>query len=91
VVRDSWGSLPSAEEIKQVNALLEKLKACKRDVGVNGVGVVRNFLGRRVQPIKEWIHPAYEYTGLKDLTWESAKKWKARTLNARVAALFQKA
>ena len=44
--KDSWSSIPSAKEMKQVNALLKKLEACKRDVGVNGVGVVRNLLGR---------------------------------------------
>src|SRR6266540_3574349 len=50
-VRNSWNSLPSTEEMKQVDALLEKLKACKRDDGVNGVSMVINFLGRRAEEV----------------------------------------
>jgi len=53
VVRDLWTSLPTVEEMEQVNALIEKLAACKKGEGVNGVRVVVNFLGRRVQPIKD--------------------------------------
>ena len=46
MVRDSWNSLPTAEEMKQVKVLVDRLADCKRDNGVNGVGVVINFLGR---------------------------------------------
>ena len=67
--------------MEQVHALLRKLKAYKADVGVNGVGVVINFHGHRIQPIKGWIHPAYEYEGTKDMTRESAEKWKHGMLN----------
>ena len=48
VVRDSWNSLPTTEEMEQVNVLVDWLNACKKDDGVNGVDVVLNFLGRRV-------------------------------------------
>src|SRR5438128_349324 len=81
VVRNSWNSLPSAKEMEQVNALLGKLKACKRDDRVNGVSVVINFLCRQVQPIKERIHPTYDYMGTKDTTQKSAEKWKDRMLS----------
>ena len=89
VVRNSCNSLPLAKEMEQVNALLGKLKACNRDDGVNGVSVVINFHDHRIQPIKERVHPAYKYTGAKDMTQESAEKWKAGTLSVRVASLFQ--
>ena len=46
VVGNSWNFLPSVKDMEQVNALLGKLKACKRDDGVNGVNMVINFLGR---------------------------------------------
>ena len=63
VVKLSWSSTPSDEEMKQVNALLKPLEECKESDEVNGVGVVRNFIGRRIQPIKERVHPSYEYKG----------------------------
>src|SRR5207237_2121632 len=74
VVRDSWTSLPTVEEMVQVNALVKKLAVCRSE-GVNGVGVVVNFLGRRVQPIKDRLHLASEYTGRGDPTCESSKPW----------------
>ncbi len=46
VVKPSWSSTPSDEEMKQVNALLKRLEECKESDEVNGVGVVRNFVGR---------------------------------------------
>ena len=46
VVKSSWSSTPSDEEMKQVNALLKCLEECKKSDDVNGVGVVRNFIGR---------------------------------------------
>ena len=55
------------EEMEQVNALLERLEACKKDDGVNGVGVVRSFVSHRIQPIKEWVHLAFDYEGPRTL------------------------
>ena len=48
VVKSSWSSTPLDEEMKQVNALLKRLEECKGSDEVNGVGVVRNFIGRRI-------------------------------------------
>ena len=68
MVKMSWSSTPSGEEMKQVKALLDRLEDCKKEDEVNGVGVMRSFIGRRIQPIKERIHPLYEY---QDTTRES--------------------
>ena len=61
VVKESWSSLPLDEEMKQVNALLQRLEACKKDDRVNDVGVVRSFVSHRIQPIKERVHLAFDY------------------------------
>ena len=89
MVKESWSSLPLDEEMEQVNALLERLEVYKKDDGVNGVGVVRSFVGRRIQPIKERVHLAFDYDGTQDTTRESPKLWKKDALDARVASLFQ--
>ena len=89
MVRDSWNSLPMAEEIKQVKVLVDRLANCRRDDGVDGVSVVINFLDRQVQPIKERVHPASDYTGRGDPTRESAEPWKESELGVQAASLFQ--
>ena len=72
-----------------MRTLLKRLEDVKISDGVSGVGVVRNFIGRRTQPIKERVHPAYEYSGLEDPTRESPDPWGIRDLNDRVSSLFQ--
>ena len=52
------------EEMKQVNALLERLEAGIKHDRVNDVGVVRSFVSRRIQPIKERFYLAFDYDGI---------------------------
>ena len=56
---------------------------------LSGVAVVRDFIERRIQPIKEWHHPAYEYSGWDDPTRESTSLWVPRALAVRTSSLFQ--
>ena len=72
-----------------MKTLLKRLEDAKISDGVSGVGVVRNFIGRQIQPIKERVHPAYEYSGLEDPTRESPDPWGIKALNDRVPSLFQ--
>ena len=69
--------------------LLERLEAVKVASQLSGVAVVRSFIKRRIQPIKERDHPAYEYSGRKDPTRESPSLWVPKALDARVSSLFQ--
>ena len=75
--------------MRDVRTLLKCLEDFKTSNEVTGVGVVRNFIGRRTQPIKERVHPAYEYSGLEDPTRESPDPWGLKDLNDRVYSLFQ--
>ena len=85
----SWISTLSFAEMQDVQTLLKCLKDVKISDGVSGVGVVKNFIGRRTQPIKKRIHPAYEYEGPEDPTRESPDPWGINALNDRVSSLFQ--
>ena len=87
LVRDCWNSSPSPREMGQVNDLLEMIEVKKRQ-GVSGLGVVTNFIYRRVNPIKERVHPAYEFTGLGDPTRESDARWELDALSDRLRSLF---
>src|SRR5438128_5372174 len=84
----SWGSFPREEEMKNVRILLERLEAVKAAAQLSGVAVVRSFIKRRIQPIKERDHPAYEYSGWKDPTQESPSLWVPKALEAWVSSLF---
>ena len=75
--------------MQDVRTLLKCLEDFKTSNEVTGVGVVRNFIGRRTQSIKERIHPAYEYSGLEDPTREPPDPWGIKALNDRVSSLFQ--
>ena len=85
----SWNSFPSDEEMKDVRLLLVRLEAIKIVDQLSGVAVVRDFIERRIQPIKERHHPAYEDSGREDPTRESSSLWVPRVLEARTTSLFQ--
>src|SRR5438105_1281635 len=85
----SWNSFPSDEEMKDVRLLLVRLEAVKIVDRLSGVAVVRDFIERRIQPIKEWHHPAFEDSGREDPTPESTSLWLPRALAARISSLFQ--
>src|SRR6266508_1967734 len=52
--------------------------------------IIRSFIKRWIQPIKEQDHPAYEYSGRKGPTRESPSLWVPKALDAQVSSLFQK-
>lgn len=58
------------QEMAQVKDLLKKIRVLK-DQGLKGIRVTASFIGRRVQPIKSHVHPAWEYSGRADPTSES--------------------
>ena len=85
----SWNSFPSEEEMKDVRLLIVRLEAVKIMDRLSGVAVVRDFIERRIQPIKERHHPTYEYSSRDDPTRESSSLWVPRALAARTSSLFQ--
>jgi predicted methyltransferase MtxX (methanogen marker protein 4) len=52
-------------ELEGIHPFLKQLSAMK-DQGMNGVGVVANFIRRRVHPLQERVHYDFEYVGPKD-------------------------
>ena len=75
--------------MKDMRILLVRLEAIKIVDQLSGVAVVKGFIKRRIQPIKEQNHPAYEYSGREDPTRESPGVWVPRALDARTSSLFQ--
>src|SRR5438132_13908004 len=76
--------------MKDVRILLARLEAVKIVDQLSGVAVVKGFIKRRIQPIKERDHPTYEYSGREDPTRELPGMWVPKALDARTLLLFQK-
>ena len=76
--------------MKDVRILLEHLEVVKVADQLSEVAVVKGFIKRRIQPIKERDHPAYEYSGRENPTRESPGMWVPKVLDARTSSLFQK-
>jgi hypothetical protein len=47
--------------------------------------VARSFCRWMIQPIKDWVHPAYEYCGQSDPTREVNRKVSREEMAARVS------
>src|SRR5438105_9829446 len=86
----SWNSFPCEAEMKDVRILLARLEAIKIVDQLSRVAVVKDFIQRRIQPIKERNHPAYKYSGREDPTRESSSVWVPRALDAWMSSLFQR-
>ena len=87
ITQERWSSLPSAQDMAQVNRLMEFLEIRKGE-GVTGVAIVLNFVKRRVQPIKERVHPGDKYIGTADPTRESEEPSDEQEVIRRVKSFF---
>jgi hypothetical protein len=72
------------EDLKGVLELVNDLK--KR--GVTGAVVARSFCQQMIQPIKDRVHPAYEYFGQSDPTRVVNRKVPREEMAARVSQMY---
>jgi hypothetical protein len=72
------------EDLKGVLELVSDMN--KR--GVTGSAMARSFCWRMIQPIKDRVHPAYEYCGQSDPTREVNCKVSKEDMAARVSQMY---
>jgi hypothetical protein len=72
------------EDLKEVLQLVSDMK--KR--GVTGAAVARSFCQRMIQPIKDRVHPMYEYCGQSDPTRKVNRKVSKEEMAARVSQMY---
>jgi hypothetical protein len=60
-------------ELEDLKGVLELVSDMKNQ-GVTGAAVARSFCQRMIQPIKDRVHPVYEYYGRSDPTHEVDRK-----------------
>src|SRR6187551_3175797 len=61
----NWNSRPTAEEAKDVPAMLKRVQILK-DKGLTGVGITFSFMKRRIQPLQERVNLGFQYEGVSD-------------------------
>uniref|UniRef100_J3LXN9 Transposase (putative) gypsy type domain-containing protein n=1 Tax=Oryza brachyantha TaxID=4533 RepID=J3LXN9_ORYBR len=57
VAQEAWSSLPTTEEMPQVNSLLNLIENLKT-AGLTGIWVTRHFIRCRIQPLKDRVRTA---------------------------------
>lgn len=82
--QDTWSVRPSAEEMVEVQELLQLFNKQRLD----GLMMVANWVYKRVQPCKERVHPMYEYESVGDATRESPDALGVDECNLRLVKLF---
>ena len=76
--------MPRNADIDQVKELLDLI----RGVNINGGLVAVSFISRRIQPCKERAHPAFEFKGKTNGTWEKPDMLLKEVIEERAAELF---
>jgi hypothetical protein len=87
VKMNEWDFGLSYRDLGELNAVLELVNDVKKQ-GVTGATVARSFCRRMIQPIKDRVHPAYEYWGQSDPTRQVNRKVSKEEMVARVSQMY---
>jgi hypothetical protein len=82
-----WGLGLPTRDLEDLKGVLELVSDMKEH-GVTGAAVARSFCRRMIQPIKDRVHPAYEYRGQSDPTREVNRKVANEEMAARVSQMY---
>jgi hypothetical protein len=77
----------STRELEDLKGVLQLVSDMKNR-GVTGAVVARSFCQRMIQPIKDRVHPAYEYCGQSGPTREVNRKVSKEEMAARVSQIY---
>jgi hypothetical protein len=82
-----WDLGLSTRELEDLKGILELVSDMKGQ-GVTGAAVARSFCCRMIQPIKDRVHPSYEYCGQSVPTREVNRKVSKEEMAARVSQMY---
>jgi hypothetical protein len=86
---NEWDLGLSSHDLGELKAVLELVNDLKKK-GVTGAAVARSFCRRMIQPIKDRVHPAYEYWGQSDTTHEVNRKVSKEDMTSRVFHMYSR-
>jgi hypothetical protein len=84
---NEWDLGLSSRDLKELEPVLGLVSKLKKQ-GVTGAAVARSFCRRMIQPIKDRVHPVYEYVGQSDPTREVNPKVSKEEMAARVSQMY---
>jgi hypothetical protein len=84
---NEWDLGLSSRDLKELEGVPELVGDMKKQ-GVTGAAVARSFCRRMIQPIKDRVHPTYEYWGQSDPTREVTYKVFKEEMAARVSQMY---
>jgi hypothetical protein len=84
---NEWDLGLSSRDLKEVEGVLDLVSDMKKR-RVTEAAVARSFCRRMIQPIKDHVHPAYEYWGQSDPTREVNRKVSKEEMAARVSQMY---
>jgi hypothetical protein len=82
-----WTNQFALRETEEMRPLLDDLERLKVEALTGGV-VAMSFSRRLIQPIQDWVHPAFEYWGQSDATRVVKRKVSKGEMEARVKNIF---
>jgi hypothetical protein len=86
---NEWDLGLLSHDLGELKAVLELVNDLKKK-GVTGAAVARSFCRRMIQPIKDRVHPAYEYWGQSDTTHEVNRKVSKEDMTSRVFHMYSR-
>jgi hypothetical protein len=86
---NEWDLGLSSRDLKELEPVLGLVGELKKQE-VTGATVARSFCRRMIQPIKDRVHPTYEYVGQSDPTREVNSKVFKEEMAARVSKMYAK-
>jgi hypothetical protein len=84
---NEWDLGLSSHDLAELKPVLELVSELKKQ-GVTGAAVARSFCRRMIQPIKDRVHPVYEYWGQSEPTREVYRKVSKEEMAARVSQIY---
>jgi hypothetical protein len=82
-----WDMGLSSRDLEDLKGVMELVKDMKKR-GVTGAAVSRSFCRRLIQPIKDRVHPVYEYWGQSEPAREVNRKVSKEEMAARVSQMY---
>jgi hypothetical protein len=84
---NEWDLGLLSHDLAELKPVLELVSELKKQ-GVTGAAVARSFCRRMIQPIKDRVHPVYEYWGQSEPTREVYRKVSKEEMAARVSQIY---
>lgn len=86
--QESWRALPVGGECNDIPELMSMISGVKQR-GLTAMAVTVSFVARTIQPIKDRVHPAFEFSGRLDPARETSRGFDSDEVMRRVGTMMK--